>query len=655
MLVRWLLVFLVPAADGYHTFAAAVPQARRGPIAPARMAQDTPPVSAFPTPLPQFASTLLPRAVALGCLTGVGVACLKLGIEGIEPIVLNPNAFWIQALPPEVISVATPMLGGLAVGALRVGTPGFDKPPKLGESLIDWSRRGVARASAAAATLGTGNSLGPEGPAVDIGRGIAARIFGGLCEERDTILVAAGVASGVAAGFSAPIAGIIFACETVAPEGGRPALQLRPLISRGWARATRALRPPEPKVRTRLPIQERFTEYGDAYASTIEPFFNPDVTVEALCDDSALLSTGTVNNAAEVRSQQDGIAVTEDGRAREKEVEAEKRLAYAQALNEMKTSEISANRISLRRARMWQASPARVTLRVAAVALSASCAALVSETILQGSLRLQSPDFTLESPLLELPFYLGLGVLAGALAILVREARTASLSVWSDEGAIGSNVPLLLRPMAAAAVVGSIGIAFPRILFNGYATLNAILANTQPEPPLSLLGYSFLKIGTTAFSLGAGLVGGVFAPSLFIGATAGAAFHSLVASATEFAATNLVSLQLSLDVVPGSWGVLPILSVAAAPAYAIVGAAATLGALFRSPMTASVLLLELTQENPSIFLPTLAAATVAEFVLATFVEAQEQKRLEALAEACELPDDIVVEVDAQDAVKPTTR
>jgi len=436
MLDRWLLVFLVPAADGYHTFAAAVPQVR---IAPARMAQDTPPVPAFPTPLPQFASTLLPRAVALGCLTGVGVACLKLGIEGIEPIVLDPNAFWIQALPPEVISVATPMLGGLAVGVLRVGTPGFDKPPKPDESLFDWSRRGVARASAAAATLGTGNSLGPEGPAVDIGRGIAARIFGGLCEERDTILVAAGVASGVAAGFSAPIAGIVFACETVAPEGGRPALQLRPLISRGWARATRALRPPEPKGRTRskeikgdqrrspepkgrtrLPIQERFTEYGDAYASTIEPFFNPDVTVEALCDDSALLSTGTDNNAAEVRSQLDGIAATEGGRAREKEAETEMRLAYAQALNEMKTSEMSAQRISLRRARMWQASPARVTLRVAAVALSASCAALVSETILQGSLRLQSPEFTLESPLLEMPFYLGLGVLAGALAILVR-------------------------------------------------------------------------------------------------------------------------------------------------------------------------------------------------------------------------------------------
>jgi hydroxypyruvate isomerase len=144
------------------------------------------------------------------------------------------------------------------------------------------------------------------------------------------------------------------------------------------------------------------------------------VTVEALCDDSALLSTGTDNNAAEVRSQLDGIAATEGGRAREKEAETEMRLAYAQALNEMKTSEMSAQRISLRRARMWQASPARVTLRVAAVALSASCAALVSETILQGSLRLQSPEFTLESPLLEMPFYLGLGVLAGALAILVR-------------------------------------------------------------------------------------------------------------------------------------------------------------------------------------------------------------------------------------------
>jgi hypothetical protein len=82
-------------------------------------------------------------------------------------------------------------------------------------------------------TLGSGNSLGPEGPSVELGAGlsriIADRILAGdriLAADKDRIIAAdrifveesrhlflAGAAAGVAAGFNAPIAGIFFALE----------------------------------------------------------------------------------------------------------------------------------------------------------------------------------------------------------------------------------------------------------------------------------------------------------------------------------------------------------------------------------------------------------------------------------------------------------
>jgi len=73
------------------------------------------------------------------------------------------------------------------------------------------------KAVAASFTLGTGNSLGPEGPSVEIGSSIA-KGFGNLFDwegGKKLSLVAAGSAAGISSGFNAAVAGCFFAVESV--------------------------------------------------------------------------------------------------------------------------------------------------------------------------------------------------------------------------------------------------------------------------------------------------------------------------------------------------------------------------------------------------------------------------------------------------------
>ncbi|CAE7363418.1 CLC-E [Symbiodinium natans] len=95
------------------------------------------------------------------------------------------------------------------------------------------------RALAAGLTLAGGNSLGPEGPSVEIGANVAASLSGYQKNTTDSDralrqnLLAAGCASGIAAGFNAPVAGLFFALESIqsncAPDDARakgPPMQL---------------------------------------------------------------------------------------------------------------------------------------------------------------------------------------------------------------------------------------------------------------------------------------------------------------------------------------------------------------------------------------------------------------------------------------------
>ncbi len=218
-------------------------------------------------------------------------------------------------------------------------------------------------------------------------------------------------------------------------------------------------------------------------------------------------------------------------------------------------------------------------------------AAVVSGLVAQACLGTQ-PAFTLPAyevrGLWELPLYLGLGVLASGVALaytwlLAWSKRLAKGEVPGLEGF--AQLPLTVRLMLGGLCLGAVTLLLPQTLGIGYETIEALLQDV----PLSLraLGALLLaKLVLSAISIGTGFVGGIYAPSLFMGAVLGSAYAQVLA----------IVLPLNIPV-------------AAPPAYAMVGMAAVLGASVRAPLTAVLLLFELTHDY-RIVLPLMAAVSL---------------------------------------------
>jgi CIC family chloride channel protein len=186
--------------------------------------------------------------------------------------------------------------------------------------------------------------------------------------------------------------------------------------------------------------------------------------------------------------------------------------------------------------------------------------------------------FALVSPR-ELFLYLILGSLLGLLATLyVRSIYTFEelFERWGSSA--------ILKAVAGGLTIGAMGFFGTTLVFGvGYEGMELALASR-----LSLqlmLALVFLKILATSVTLAAGGSGGVFAPALFIGAMAGGAFGAV--------ANGLF---------PG-W-------TAPSGAYALVGMAAVFGAAAHAPITAVLILFEMTDDY-LIILPLMLAVGVA--------------------------------------------
>jgi H+/Cl- antiporter ClcA len=146
----------------------------------------------------------------------------------------------------------------------------------------------------------------------------------------------------------------------------------------------------------------------------------------------------------------------------------------------------------------------------------------------------------------------------------------------------------LVAPLFALGLLGFISIPFPQLLGNGKDV--AQLAFTNEVAPVLLLMLLFLKPLATTMCLGSGAPGGLFTPSLALGALLGGALG------------QVWSLLLP-DTQPGL--------------FAVIGAGAVLAATTQGPISAVVLIMELTGSDRSFIAPMLLAVVMATLVART--------------------------------------
>jgi CIC family chloride channel protein len=191
---------------------------------------------------------------------------------------------------------------------------------------------------------------------------------------------------------------------------------------------------------------------------------------------------------------------------------------------------------------------------------------------------LSLPPFSFNSPL-ELPLYAVLGVLACGVGL----AFVRVLYTGEDVADRLWRGPDWLRPAAGGVLLGLLLLAVPQMYGVGYPVLGRAVGGHYVV--LALLGLLAAKVLATSLTMWIGGSGGVFAPALFMGAMLGSAYGAL--------AHDLV----------------PHLAVASG-AYGLVGMGAVFAAAARAPITAVLIIFELTGDY-RVILPLMIAVVVA--------------------------------------------
>lgn len=214
------------------------------------------------------------------------------------------------------------------------------------------------------------------------------------------------------------------------------------------------------------------------------------------------------------------------------------------------------------------------------VVVSSVVAAVMSHSFFPDVANLAVPEYGLENAM-EIPLYGVLGLLAGIVGVAF------IIVLYFFEDAFDRlKFPEWGKPVLGGLIIGAMGLYSTDLFGVGYPALErAARGEILFQGALILLG---LKILATSVTIGSGGSGGVFAPSLFLGGMLGAAFGSLV--------------NLWFPDIAGPVG-----------AYAIVGMAAVFSATARAPITAVVILFELTRDY-RIILPLMLCVVVSTIV-----------------------------------------
>ena len=180
-----------------------------------------------------------------------------------------------------------------------------------------------------------------------------------------------------------------------------------------------------------------------------------------------------------------------------------------------------------------------------------------------------------------MPFYLLLGLVCGVgahvwMRLLRRSTRAFAFT----------RLPLVLRLTLGGAIVGALAIWHPEATGNGMSVIRDLLNNQHYAVPL-LLAVLAAKILATAAAFGSGAVGGVFTPTLFVGAAVGAL------------------LTFASALVPGLPALDPI-------GFTLAGMGGFLAAAANAPVTAILMVFEMSLHH-NIVLPLMVTTVVALF------------------------------------------
>lgn len=214
----------------------------------------------------------------------------------------------------------------------------------------------------------------------------------------------------------------------------------------------------------------------------------------------------------------------------------------------------------------------------------------VSATIISRVMLGDQPAFALSQTLLntfvlvtpgEIFLYLLLGLMTGLVGVLFVK------TLYGVEGLFDRlRIPPYLKPCVGGILISLLMLATPRVMGVGYESVNMALTGGLALGLMLLL--VVLKLMATSFTIGSGGSGGIFSPSLFIGAMLGGSFGIL--------------LNTYLPGISGPSG-----------AYAIVGMGAFFASVSRGTFTSIIIIFEMTR-NYSLILPIMFACVVSDAV-----------------------------------------
>ncbi|MGE0594523.1 MAG: chloride channel protein [Vicinamibacterales bacterium] len=220
-----------------------------------------------------------------------------------------------------------------------------------------------------------------------------------------------------------------------------------------------------------------------------------------------------------------------------------------------------------------------------AVVLGAVASVVTEQWFLGDQPLFRVPDYHLVHAS-EMLAYAGLGLLGGVLSlvfvkgVVTLRPRMRALPVWT----------WYVQPVAAGLLIGAIGLRFPQVLGDGYAAIDGAMHDQFAWPVLAAL--CLLKVLTTTASFVSGTPGGLFAPTLFVGAMLGGAVCGL---------QRLVAPEIT-----GPIG-----------AYALVGMGTMFAGTLRAPITSVFMIVEVSG-NYSIVVPVMVSNTIAYLVSRQF-------------------------------------